>query len=56
VVRVSSLVVDMGYPIIRAETVGDRVLITFRDSPEHVSQVFLPYAFTYLDEDLNEKF
>jgi hypothetical protein len=53
-VQVSSLVVDREYPINRAERVGDMVLITFRDSPEYVSQVFLPYAFTYSDKDLND--
>jgi hypothetical protein len=45
----------MMYPIIRAERVNDdRVLSTFHDSPENVSQLFLTHGFTYSDEELND--
>jgi hypothetical protein len=54
VVRISSLVLNKEYPIVMAERVGDMVLISFRDSPDYISQVFLPHSSLYSDEDLKD--
>jgi hypothetical protein len=52
VVCVSSLVLDKEYPIVRVERVGDRLKIYFLDSPDYISQTFLPHSGVYSDEDL----
>jgi hypothetical protein len=53
VVKVSSLVLDREYRIVRAERVGERPLISFSGvSPDYISQVFLPHSVIYTDEDL----
>jgi hypothetical protein len=36
----------------RMERVGDRLKISFLDSPDYISQVFLPHSGVYSDEDL----
>ena len=57
VVRIYSLVQNKEYSILRAERVnnfGNMIMFSVRDSPDSVSQIFLPqsYKIIYTDEDL----
>jgi hypothetical protein len=54
VMQISSLILNKEYRIVRVEKVGDKILISFRDSPDYISQVFLTYTYIYCDEDLDD--
>jgi hypothetical protein len=53
-VRDSKLTLHRQYPIVRVERVCDRLLISFRASPDYVSQVYLPHASLYSDRDIRD--
>jgi hypothetical protein len=55
VVSIASLVIDREYPIVRVQRTCDWLLFPFRgDSPDYVSQVYVPHASMYSDGDIED--
>jgi hypothetical protein len=55
VVSIASLVIDKEYPIVRVQRTCDWLLFSFRgDSPDYVSQVYVPHASMYSDGDIGD--
>jgi hypothetical protein len=53
-VRVSTLPLHREYPIVWVESICERLLISFRTSPDYISQVYLPNAYVYSDGDIRD--
>jgi hypothetical protein len=53
VVNIASLVIEKEYPIVMVQSICD--LFSFRgDSPDYISQLYVPHASMYSDGDIDD--